>query len=228
MQIDWLKRWVVNLEPSVKRVYALATLLHPGFKTYDFIEGLEFIPATDKDWALRELRSEWKFVWKVKGKAMMGEAPTITPAEPTTNSTTEELTTTELPATEQAVAGPSSPLERAAEYTKKRKVSLCGLLRDKNKAKVADSGKQKEVDELEEYLAEPQEDTEINVLAWWQARETRWPCLAKMVKQYFASPASSGGIERVFSAAGKMHSDLKKASKDSTLQHSLFAAYNTV
>ena len=33
--------------------------------------------------------------------------------------------------------------------------------------------------------------------------------------------------ERVFSAAGKMLGDLQKSAKDSTLAHSLFAAYNT-
>jgi hypothetical protein len=48
-----------------------------------------------------------------------------------------------------------------------------------------------------------------------------------MVKQYFAQPASSAGVERVFSAAGRMHSDLRKSMKDSSLEHSLFAAYNT-
>ena len=47
-----------------------------------------------------------------------------------------------------------------------------------------------------------------------------------MAKQYFAAPASSAGVERVFSAAGKMHSDLQKSAKDSTLEHSLFAAFN--
>ena len=47
-----------------------------------------------------------------------------------------------------------------------------------------------------------------------------------MVKQYFAAPASSAGVERVFSAAGKMHTDLRKPEKDSTLEHSLFAAFN--
>ena len=84
-----------------------------------------------------------------------------------------------------------------------------------------------ERDELEEYLAEPEEeDLDMKVLAWWQAREGRWPNLAKMVKQYFASPASSAGVERVFSAAGKMHSDLKKSSKDDTLEASLFAMQN--
>ena len=51
-----------------------------------------------------------------------------------------------------------------------------------------------------------------------------WPNLAKMVKQFFAQ---SAGVERVFSAAGKMHDDLRKSAKDSSLEHSLFAAYNT-
>lgn len=47
------------------------------------------------------------------------------------------------------------------------------------------------------------------------------------VKQYFAAPASSAGVERAFSAYGKMHGDLQKSAKDSTLEHSLFAAFNT-
>ena len=50
-----------------------------------------------------------------------------------------------------------------------------------------------------------------------EAKESKWPALAKMVKQYFAAPASSKGVERVFSAAGNMHGDLQKSAKDSTL-----------
>ena len=85
-----------------------------------------------------------------------------------------------------------------------------------------------ELDELEEYLKVPQEtDLDVDVLAWWQDKESKWPALAKMVKQYFAAPASSAGVERVFSAAGKMHGDLQKSAKDKTLEHSLFAAFNT-
>ena len=42
-----------------------------------------------------------------------------------------------------------------------------------------------------------------------KAKESKWPALAKMVKQYFAAPASSAGVERVFSAAGNMHGDLQ-------------------
>ena len=39
--------------------------------------------------------------------------------------------------------------------------------------------------------------------------EAKWPNLAKMVKQYFAAPASSAGVERVFSAAGRMHGNAR-------------------
>ena len=64
-------------------------------------------------------------------------------------------------------------------------------------------------------------------------KESTWPVRrrqvprSKMAKQYLAPPASSAGVERVFSAAGKMHGDLQKSAKDSTLEHSLFAAFNT-
>ena len=54
-----------------------------------------------------------------------------------------------------------------------------------------------------------------------QSREVQWPSLALMIKQYFAAPASSAQVERVFSAAGKMHSDLRKSAKDSSPQHSI-------
>ena len=48
-----------------------------------------------------------------------------------------------------------------------------------------------------------------------------------VAKQYLATPFSSAGVERSFSAAGKMHDVLHKSEKDSTLEHSLFAAFNT-
>ena len=113
---------------------------------------------------------------------------------------------------------------------KQRKVSLGGLLggRVKKEAVAADSSPSATLDELDKYLADSEEpDLDIKVLDWWKAKESQWPNLAKMVKQYFAAPASSAGVERVFSAAGKMHGDLSKSAKDTTLEHSLFAAFNT-
>ena len=57
--------------------------------------------------------------------------------------------------------------------------------------------KEPEMDELEEYLA----DTDVPdlydpILDWWKVKECKWPALAKMVKQYFAAPASSAGVSR--------------------------------
>ena len=50
-----------------------------------------------------------------------------------------------------------------------------------------------------------------------------------MGKQYFAAPASSAGVERVFSAAGKMHGDLEKSRPKGHHPRALaqFAAFNT-
>ena len=58
-----------------------------------------------------------------------------------------------------------------------------------------------EEDELELYLAEKEESNlSIDLLKYWKKKEIVWPALEKMVKQYLAAPASSAGVERVFSA----------------------------
>ena len=212
---DWVARWITNLAPEVKRVYAIAALLHPCFKTYDFIDDIDIIPQADKAWALRELRTEWATVWKPKREA----ATTSDSAAPAAG----DAAPADAPAAATTTAA-DSPVEQPK---KMRKVSLGGLLASRVK-KEATPATKPELDELEEYLAEAEEtDLDLKVLAWWKAKETKWPNLAKMVKQYFAAPASSAGVERVFSAAGKMHGDLQKSAKDSTLEHSLFAAWNT-
>ena len=47
-----------------------------------------------------------------------------------------------------------------------------------------------------------------------------------MVKQILAPPVTSAGVERVFSAAGRMHSDEQKRATGETLKHALFASFN--
>ena len=44
-----------------------------------------------------------------------------------------------------------------------------------------------------------------------------------MAAQYLGRPASSAGVERMFSKAGKLHDDLKQKQTDDTVEHSLFA-----
>ena len=171
------------------------------------------IPQSDKEWALRELRNEWATVWKPRPK----------PADaPAADAPADDAPSAAPPANEAQ----SPALD---QVTKKRKVSLGSLLgsRVKKEAASTEAAKASELDELEQYLADPEEPPiDVKVLSWWAAKEAKWPNLAKMVKQYFACPAASGGVERVFSAAGKMHDDLKKSSKDETLEHSIIAAFN--
>ena len=229
MYDDWVRRWITNLTAEVKRTYAIASLLHPCFKAYDFVDGLALIPAGDKAWALRELRTEWATVWKLSQPfPASAPAPAPTSAGPSDAAAAD-------PATDPGgtggvdVAAAASPVAAATEpATKHRKVSLSGLLGGRVTKEAMAAVLPAANDELEEYLADPEKpEIDVNVLLWWKEKSAKWPRLAKMVKQYFAAPASSAGVERVFSAAGKMHGDLSKSAKDSTLEHSLFAAFNT-
>ena len=71
-------------------------------------------------------------------------------------------------------------------------------------------------------------DTDLDLLVWWKLKETKWPTLAKLVKQYLAAPAPRRRASSASSPrAGKMHDDLRKSMSDSMLKHSLFAAFNT-
>jgi hypothetical protein len=96
-------------------------------------------------------------------------------------------------------------------------------------------------DELEVYLALPVEKKlDLDVLAWWKARDHCKPAdlatgrpeglphLAKMARQFLGRPATSAGVERMFSKAGRMHDDMRAAQTDGTLQHALLAAANAL
>ena len=49
----------------------------------------------------------------------------------------------------------------------------------------------------------------------------------RVARQFLGRPASSAGVERMFSKAGKLHGDTKKSQDDATLQFSLLAAANS-
>lgn len=225
---DLLDRWVTKLDCNVKRTFAIASLLHPFFKDYAFIEGLSFIPAGEKAWALKELRTDWEYVWSQHKEIKETEEDVVMV------DLEADVTATRVNAASDASASISPPPSVAHQETdaheaapKKRKLSVGGLLRKRPATTDEQQTAAYERSELDEYLSEPTEtDSELNVLQWWRGNAARWPKLARMVLQYFAAPASSAGVERLFSAAGRMHDDLKKSAKDSTLQHSLMAAYN--
>ena len=83
------------------------------------------------------------------------------------------------------------------------------------------------------------ERTVTDVLQWWKLRDHDKPAdsatgrpedlphLARMAHQWLGYPATSAGVERLFSAPGKMHHDLKGSMEDGSLEHSLIARANS-
>ncbi len=80
--------------------------------------------------------------------------------------------------------------------------------------------------EAEVYLSLPQLDNNTlrdeDVLDWWKIHQTMFPNLSRMARQFLALPASSAGVERLFSRSGEMHGDKRKRLKEETLQSLLF------
>lgn len=86
--------------------------------------------------------------------------------------------------------------------------------------------------ELDEYLALPQvrqnnpDGIAFDVLEWWRVHSWRYPNVARMARGFFALPASSAGVERLFSAAGKKHGDAQKSTSEGSLEVSLMVFQN--
>ncbi len=79
-------------------------------------------------------------------------------------------------------------------------------------------------DEVERYLRLPEiplqtpSGQDQDILHWWKSHTSEFPNLSKTARQFVAALASSASAKRLFSAAGKMHDDLKKNTKEETLE----------
>ena len=88
------------------------------------------------------------------------------------------------------------------------------------------------IEELDAYIGLPQVNhvdrngEEVDVLLWWKEHAHMFPNLSKMARQYLAMPASSAGVERLFSAAGRMHSSFRKSTKEESLEIQLIVYQN--
>ncbi len=60
----------------------------------------------------------------------------------------------------------------------------------------------------------------------WRTRSAMWTNLSRMACQFLALPATSGGVESIFSAGGVMNGDLRKRMKEETLSLQLFVNKN--
>ena len=87
-------------------------------------------------------------------------------------------------------------------------------------------------DDVNIYLRIPQilmqdiSGNDQDILLWWRDDSPSFPHLAKMARQFLATPASSSCSGRLFSSAGKMHDDMKKNTSEGTMESQLIVCLN--
>ena len=84
----------------------------------------------------------------------------------------------------------------------------------------------KRLSELTKYLEMPQAPKGTDVLEWYHIHGDDFPTVTLMWRQFHARPASSAGVERLFSGAGKMHGAEQQNMKSETIQRTLMCAQN--
>jgi hypothetical protein len=218
---DLKKRWLDKLPTAQRTELDISTLLDPRFKEYNF-EGLPTWPdpSSEKVAAMEALKGTWEHDWKP------AEAPApaaaAAPAAATVVTTARATAVGKMGTSSSFFAMPIAPVAPQPMQAP----AAAGTTA---------------MDDLEKYLALPPEtNMDLDVLAWWKARSHHGqadpasgrpeglPHLAKMARQFLGRPATSAGVERMFSKAGKLHDDMKKGQKDDTLEHSLLAGANAV
>lgn len=217
---DFKKRWLEDMPDTQRAELDIATLLDPRFKTYVF-PGCTTDLDEAKDTAMASLKGVWTLDWKPAAAA-----PAAAPAEAPAAAAPAPAAITTASATAAAKMGASSSFFA---------MPLAPMLAPAAAAPMQAPAQ----DDLDKYLALPAEaDMDLDVLAWWKARDHTHradpatgqpeglPALAKMARQFLGRPASSAGVERMFSKAGKLYDDAKKGQNDDKLEAALFASAN--
>ena len=218
---DFKKRWLEDMPDTQRAELDIATLLDPRFKTYVF-PGCTTDLDEAKDTAMASLKGVWTLDWKPAAAA-----PAAAPAEAPAAAAPAPAAITTASATAAAKMGASSSFFA---------MPLAPMLAPAAAAPMQAPAQ----DDLDKYLALPAEaNMDLDVLAWWKARDHTHranpatgqpeglPALAKMARQFLGRPASSAGVERMFSKAGKLYDDAKKGQNDDKLEAALFASANT-
>lgn len=219
---DMKRRWLTDMPTPQRTELDISTLLDPRFKNYKF-PGLQFTDLSrERDNAIQALQGVWAMNWK---------PVSIDPATGTAIQGSPNI--------DIAVRPP-------AAVSSKKQTSCSGFFampigpsdahRLEDDAAAPDEESESDLDK---YLKLPQEtDLDLDVLQWWKQRDHSLPAdpasgrpiglpqLAKMARQYLGRPASSAGVERMFSKAGKLHASDKLAQADESLEHAMFASAN--
>ena len=121
-----------------------------------------------------------------------------------------------------AAANETPSRQREKHMRKSITVDVADLL---GRADEDDSDSEEETDEWEQYVKLPEVKTSVDLLQWWLDNEATFPNVAKMAKQVLGCPACSAGVERLFSKAGRNHTDLQSNMGEHCMRNVLFG-YN--
>eukprot|EP00918_Siedleckia_nematoides_P044579 GHVU01097481.1.p1 GENE.GHVU01097481.1~~GHVU01097481.1.p1 ORF type:complete len:409 (-),score=67.68 GHVU01097481.1:827-2053(-) len=194
----------------------ICTLLDPRFR--NFAGWPTKTPAYDLQWGLGVLRDAWRRHFKEPPAAEAGG-----PAR------ADELTL-------QQAAIPEPQLTPPAVGRAARKAAEPSLVDFAGVHVAATPVGPAVVDELEEYLAEGTVDADLEpttekfshegIFRYWERRQKKWPRLTRMWRQYSASPASTAGVERLFSKVGLNRGNLQKRITEPNLEVKVKAGVN--
>ena len=67
---------------------------------------------------------------------------------------------------------------------------------------------------------------DVSVLTYWREKQPRWERLAKIAKKVLGVPASSSGVERMFSIAGHIFSCKRRRMKAKLFEKLVFCKLN--
>ena len=198
---DLVLRFKTDLPDECKYVYCVATACHPCFKDFDF-EGSN---ARLKSYAISAFKSEYLANWLPASTGVVEEPP--------------------------VVASASVTPETGPRPTKRRRVGLADLMgRDASAAaspasRVANDPRT----EADRYIKEVSQisDLGLDLLVWWRdTGSKKYPNVALMARQFLGCPATSAGVERLFSKAGRAYCTLAKSQKEGTIEARMFAGIN--
>ena len=78
--------------------------------------------------------------------------------------------------------------------------------------------------ELQLYL--DQKCATSDILAFWEANKALFPRLYALTRKFFCAPASTAGVERLFSIGGYLNSNRRTSLTDSNFEKLLFGHVN--
>eukprot|EP00873_Tetraselmis_striata_P010748 jgi/Tetstr1/431012/TSEL_002030.t1 len=229
---DSIQRRILSNNPSYTEDALTATALDPRWKNFDF-PGAGRLMRAD---AYNYLRGAYKDDWAPP-------APSITPAPVAPASKRTAFNAAPVKKAKLSRIAGMQLLLRTVDQDNMPLFGLAASAPAANGASVPVPSTTQhswtpaevlatQMKEVEEYLKLPQvipindDGTDFDLLAWWKARQTIFPHLSKMARQFHAFPATSAGVERLFCATGRMHNDFKKSTSETTLEHALIVYKN--